>query len=590
MRRLFVVLALAVPAIASAEQRWLRVASRNFELYTTAGERRARETILYFEQVRGFFLRASGAKPSTKAPVRIVAFNSEKDYKPYRIDEGAAGYAGGGPDRDEIVMGGTSSESYPIATHEYVHILLKPFRKMPLCLNEGQAELFSTLRPIGNKIVVGDVPPGRGESLLWSKWLDLESLFAVDHSSPYYKGDSDKRHLFYAESWALAHMLFLADGYRGKTSEFLHQVNAGATPAEAFERAFGKNTRQALADLQAYIRGGSLKGLLFDMKLEKTAEEPDVRPATQIETGIVLAGLLVDIHKEDEARRAYDELARENPGSPEVPEALGYLGWRSNRTDVACEQFARAVALGSRNARMYHDYASLLGAAGGSPQQQVELLSRAVELDPELREARFNLAMLLLAEHDHKGALKHFGQIKQVEPDRAFRYFYAVAYASYSAGDMEGARANIVRAAKYAADDGDRTSLAHLRAALDSPPVEELGAAATEERPSLARPPAQQAPAGAPSTPARKRYSTVEGTLEQLDCLKEVGRIRIATAGGAVRLIMDDPDAIELRGLPTGQATFDCGPQKPRRVLVEYEPAVDDELGTAGVVRAIEFK
>ena len=41
-------------AVFAAEQ-WLKIKSSNFELFTTAGEKKGRETILYFEQVRSLF-------------------------------------------------------------------------------------------------------------------------------------------------------------------------------------------------------------------------------------------------------------------------------------------------------------------------------------------------------------------------------------------------------------------------------------------------------------------------------------------------------------------------------------------------------
>jgi hypothetical protein len=158
------------------------------------------------------------------------------------------------------------------------------------------------------------------------------------------------------------------------------------------------------------------------------------------------------------------------------------------------------------------------------------------------------------------------------------------------------------RAAKYAADEADRASLTRLTAALDSPPARDLRRPAEDpeeeaagERPHLARPAAEQAaggdsPAGEPQTLGRGAYRTVEGTLEQLDCLEDVGRIRVGVAGRAVQFLMEDPQAIEIWGVQTGKVTFECGPQKPRRVLIEYEPSVDGKLGTTGVVRAIEFK
>jgi hypothetical protein len=39
-------------------------------------------------------------------------------------------------------------------------------------------------------------------------WLDWNTLFAVDRESPYYN-ELDKMSIFYAQSWALTHMLML---------------------------------------------------------------------------------------------------------------------------------------------------------------------------------------------------------------------------------------------------------------------------------------------------------------------------------------------------------------------------------------------
>jgi hypothetical protein len=84
-------------SLATAAEQWLKLTSSHFELYTTAGERKGREAILYFEQVRDFFGRARGdAKPATTAPIRIIAFRSDKEYKPYRISESAEAFYLGG--------------------------------------------------------------------------------------------------------------------------------------------------------------------------------------------------------------------------------------------------------------------------------------------------------------------------------------------------------------------------------------------------------------------------------------------------------------------------------------------------------------
>ena len=87
---------------------WLKATSANFEVYTTSGEKRAREAIRYFEQVNSFFQKAVHAARSAKGRVRIIAFQSQAEYRPYRLTETSPAYSGGDASRDEIVLGSIS--------------------------------------------------------------------------------------------------------------------------------------------------------------------------------------------------------------------------------------------------------------------------------------------------------------------------------------------------------------------------------------------------------------------------------------------------------------------------------------------------
>src|SRR5690348_5924795 len=93
------VFALVLLSRLQAAEQWVKLRSSNFELLTTAGEKKGREAILYFDQVRGLFdsLNASGRAPSS--PVRIIAFKSDSEFKPYRVNDFATAYYVGGRDR-----------------------------------------------------------------------------------------------------------------------------------------------------------------------------------------------------------------------------------------------------------------------------------------------------------------------------------------------------------------------------------------------------------------------------------------------------------------------------------------------------------
>jgi tetratricopeptide (TPR) repeat protein len=555
MVRVLAALLLTALSAVAAERRWLRASSANFELYTTAGEKKARDAVVRFEQVRRFFLGTAGLKPPSNGRVRVVAFNSAAQYAPYRMGPGAAAFAGGAPGRDDIVMRSLSEDTWPQAVHEYVHLLFKPYPKLPLWLNEGQAEVYSTLRFNGAKALAGEIPQGRLLFLRTNPWISLPALFAVDRDSPYYTQESGQQ-IFYAESWALAHMLLFADEYRPHAARFLRLAEAGVAEAEAFGSAYSKSVAQVRADLDDYVRGGHAQTFVYDLAAAKPAD-PTVRAADPLDVALVLAGVLEDIGKDDEARGAYLRLEHEYAADPRIPEALGYLEWRLKREGEARAEFAKAAALGSRSPHLYADYASLLDAEGGPVEKQIPLLRRAIELDPQFREARYDLAMLLVAEEEFEEAEAQFAAIPRVEPPEAFRFYRAMAYARYDAGDTEAARASALRAAAVAPDAAGRASVEALLATIETPPPAAHGHKTLIERP----------------------YATLEGNLEQVDCQPGAVRILLTSERGPLWLLLSG-----------GAGSLTCGPQKPRHVRVEYVPAWNEERGTAGVVHSIEFR
>jgi tetratricopeptide (TPR) repeat protein len=335
-----------LPGRLGASEQWIKLETPHFELYTTAGEKKGREAILYFEQVRSFFLQASPSKRAPEFPVRIVAFRSESQYKPYRVSETALAYYTQGRQRDYIVMQDIASEHYPAAIHEYTHLIVQHAGlKLPVWLNEGLADLYSSLTPKGNKVLIGDLIPGRVQTLLTTKWLTLDTLASVDQNSAMYN-ERDKAGIFYAQSWLLVHMLNLSADYKDGFSRFLLAEANGQDLAKACQSVYGKELKQVASDLDRYTKNNKFYGALFDVKLEKSAEDPQVSDATAFDSGMVLADLLALVRKPVEARKAYEQLAKDNPDKPEVEESLGYMAWQTGDRDAARQHFSTLVRRG----------------------------------------------------------------------------------------------------------------------------------------------------------------------------------------------------------------------------------------------------
>jgi hypothetical protein len=167
MTRAALLLAFAFPISAAPPDPWIRLTSPNFELFTTAGERNGRDLIRYLEQVRGFFTQAFGSRLPGAKPARIIAFRSEKEYRPYRPSQSATAFYQSGAEHDFIVMESAAREYYDVAIHEFTHLMIHQSpQAVPVWLNEGTAELYSNLQPTGSKIVVGNGRYGPGRTVI----------------------------------------------------------------------------------------------------------------------------------------------------------------------------------------------------------------------------------------------------------------------------------------------------------------------------------------------------------------------------------------------------------------------------------------
>lgn len=556
----------AAASAAAGEKRWLRASSENFELLTTAGENDARDAIVHFERARSFFLQATQSAPVSRRPVRIVAFSSDKEFQPYKPVAFAAAFAAPGLERDLIVMKSLDPRFYPVAIHEYVHLLMRTRRQVPLWLDEGVAELYSTLRPSRRRMAVGHTLPGRMAALRSRPWLDLEALLAVDRRSNYYT-ERERAEVFYAQSWALTHMLMLDERYREKFPALLEALLQGDQKT-AFEKTYERTLEQVGADLVKYVQRAEFNIGIFDVKLPRSAEEPELREATALERGLALANTLAAGKRWEEARRAFAELAAGAPERPEPEEEFGYAALRERQIELARERFARAVKLGSSNAPMYVDYAGLLHLAGAQTTELIPLYRKAAELDPSLDNAHRRLAFCLVKEGAYAEAVHHFAMTRKIEPEEAFSFFGAASYAYERLNRLPDAIQAMEKARSYARNPGEKEKA-------------EL---------ALARLQRQEQKAQTPEL-LLGDVKKLEGRLERVDCVSGSARLRVRSGGKLVRIAMPNPSAVILKGAGGATVEFTCGLQRPtRKVVVTYAPEEDRKQQTIGVVKILEFQ
>ena len=585
----------AGPAAAAPD--WVRIESPRFELFTNAGERSGRRTLLYFEQVRDFFLKTGSVGKVPSSPVRIIRFRSPKEFSPYRPFKAAAAFYMSSPKRDLIVMGTPGRQTRKAAVHEYVHLLVKHSgAELPVWLNEGLAELYSTFEPQGKQVAFGKAARVLGDR----QWLPFRELISVDYRSPHFD-ESDRTKVFYAQSWALTHMLCLSNPYRERFSDFLKGVD-GDTGEEAFRWVYGKTLDEVESDFKRYVVQKRLPTTVYEIRLNKSVEKPKVQPATETEVSLVKAGLLVGLKKREEALEIYRDLARRHPGDWRIPEALGYLASFSGDEEAARRHFARAVDLEAANPQMYYDLARLLQDADAEPESIKSVLRQAIALKPDFDNAHRLLGSMLLLEGKPGMALAQLIRVKQISREEAVHHYQTVAQLYHRLGRLEAARQAAALCRKYARSS-EEVDLAEelmewLGVGSQDAPQEAVAAFAAAPAPATpaSAPPREesnrplQAPDGRQRAPAAPPRTEVEGSFSRLDCLGERARLHLLVEGGILPLAILDAASVRVSGPEDGLVELSCGEQEPRPVRVVYQPSEDPDFRTEGIVKIIQFR
>src|SRR6185369_5671429 len=97
--------------------------------------------------------------------------------------------------------------------------------------------------------------------------------------------------MFYAESWALVHMLTLDRQYRPNLRRLAEAIQGGDTAA-AFRKAYGQSIEQVEQSLLNYLRSPSLNADIFDVQVTPDGDEPRVEPAADLAARLALAELV----------------------------------------------------------------------------------------------------------------------------------------------------------------------------------------------------------------------------------------------------------------------------------------------------------
>ena len=552
MRRL-VILAL-LPVLAHAD--WLQFRSGPFEVITDAGAKPARETLLWLEEYRHVLGQTLGDN-DLQTPQRLRILISKRPPGPTgKILETRDGYA--------LLF--TPGEPVSTGLNRALTRLFLDANtaRMPAPIESGLIDLFSTMQITGIKILLGSPP-----------------------ANP-------------TKDWARLQLLATSEEYYGKLRVILYNLRKGVPEDVAYRNAIGRSAAELNKQVNAYFAAGKFTAVQASSR-PLSLEDFHEKQIPSFDAQLAVADLMLG----QESRSAYEALIKQGQHVPEAEEGLAMLAARAHQPDEALRHFSAAIKAGAGSARCYLEYGRIEKDDGLA----MAALKRAGELNPKLAEPYF----LRAQRQKNKDARIAELKVATQRAPRELAYWKALADACIDNGDFRCAAQAWTSAEQAASNPADRARMHASRMAVEQQRLDyeeaERKRVATEKEAEIAKlkaeaiaevralearankgqAPAQSAQKVVPWWDGPKADGKVHGTLKQVDCLGK--QLRVTVQGDDqkfTKLLIKDPGQVTLMG-DSGSETLSCGPQKGRRVSVEYFARPNARLGTAGEVAVIEF-
>jgi Tfp pilus assembly protein PilF len=429
--------AAAVPECI-AQDRWLAVESRRFTLVTNVTERRAQDIATQLEREADAVFRNSHAlRDSSGSRIFVIAIADSACFEAFRLRHQSRAVALGGFFHPSLLGGylifnaGLPWYEFETVCHEYVHALVnRQIGNLPLCLNEGLAEYFSTFRANGSGIEYGHAIDEHCERLQHDRLMPMDELFSINGSSPSY-WEGERRPMFYAESWALVHYLNSTQDLRERFDRFLTRLKRGEAPRGAFGASFPSESWYGIQDKlkrHAAVRQPPRRELPPG---NGRLIESRVSAMRRADVYARLGAVLLEVHDDDRGKgEACLEAALGVDSRCAL--ALAYLGWNADaggRTEEAESYYDRATHADPGNAEVWlvsgmgplvrvngvHD------AAWASRQVMAgrERLRHALALDPDNAEALAQFGWAFLIDNRAREAVSPLRRASQALPTRA---------------------------------------------------------------------------------------------------------------------------------------------------------------------------
>jgi hypothetical protein len=330
MRACAALLFVLLPIEAASAADWIRVETHNFIVYGETGEQRVREVADEFERFREALARVIPAAGTPSAvPTAVVVFGSQAAFAPYRPRFNGkpirlGGYFFASEDMNLVAFADVDrDQSLRTIFHEYVHLALTNVsQNLPVWLGEGLAEYYSTFQVLedGRRAIVGRVVLSHLQLLGRQRMMTIPELLAVDGTSSDYN-EGRRQSLFYAQSWALVHMLVSDDHGRTALGTYTNLVSKGVPSREAWAQVFDDDS--VAKRLRRYVGQDVMKVVSYRFGSYIPRVKSDTSSVSPADAEAALADLLRRVAPAGETSVRFDAAIAVQPASARAKALYG---------------------------------------------------------------------------------------------------------------------------------------------------------------------------------------------------------------------------------------------------------------------------
>ena len=443
LKNLVFLLLLALPAnVVLAQDPWITVKSENFKFYGNGNRESLSETAEQLEQFRSAFSSLFPTiQSSDPVETKVFYFRSQQSFKPFlpkrqdgTPDTDIVGYFLATESANYIAVSGSKGKRSKGETiyHEYIHYWINNnFRRdeVPAWLNEGLAEYYSTLKVRDNRrIYLGDLIDSHIYVLRDQKPIPVTRLFEFENADIHRNGLSN-RTVFYAQSWALVHML-ASEKRLENVEKFIELIRKTKDHKKAFEQAFGLTYAEVDSRLDNYAKKNKFRGHVRTLGSELAFDKSQKFDVLSRGQSLAELGALA-FHKGEHL--VAEGLSRDSlelePNNSVANTTIGLIRLQQEKHSEARKYLEKAINKGTDNYYAQYSYAYVLSRIGMDKSGFVtgyttedanrmrKAVLRAIELHPDFVPSYNLLAFVnLVTGKNLKESIKFIEKVLKIQP------------------------------------------------------------------------------------------------------------------------------------------------------------------------------